>query len=193
MGWSLICWWSLTKEEGQISLTYIYKVMPSNQHLFRVWAYVRCCAYVGLHGAIHLGVLVELILAYCKNLTQPQCTQFVGSNSGCANGRGSLLPRLPTLTHTINLDSPNPRRCGTASWQLKWSLFFFVFLVNLGMPSSLETHGAAGKRHCLWVPLFWWAIGPFQPSKLAKMMPFWPCLDPMIHEQQYTIHKTISL
>jgi len=181
--------------------------MPSNQHLFRVWAYVRCWAYVGLHGAIHLGVLVELILAYCKNLTQPQCTQFVGSNSGCANGRGSLLPRLPTLTHTINLDSPNPRRCGTASWQLKWSLFFFfVFLVNLGMPSSLDCE--SGRWVCVTTRLFVKRMeppgsgtvsefrcfdGPFQPSKLAKMMPFWPCLDPMIHEQQYTIHKTISL
>lgn len=41
------------------------------------------------------------------------------------------VPRLPTSTHTINLDSPNPRRCGTASWQLKWSLFFFFFFFAL--------------------------------------------------------------
>lgn len=189
MGWSLICWWSLTKEEGQISLTYIYKVMPSNQHLFRVWAYVRCWAYVGLHGAIHLGVLVELILAYCKNLTQPQCTQFVGSNSGCANGRGSLLPRLPTLTHTINLDSPNPRRCGTASWQLKWNLFFFfVFLVNLGMPSSIvkvermEPPGSGTVSEFRW---FWWAIPAIQTCKDDALLAL-----PWSYDSRTTIHNT---
>ena len=166
------------------------------------WANLQpcwCWAYVGLHWAIHLGV--ELILACCKNLTQPQCTQFVGSNSGCANGRGSLLPRLPTLTHTINLDSPNPRRCGTASWQLKWSFFFFFFfLVNLGMPSSLdwkwkmglcynaticETHGAAGKRHCLWVPLFWWAIPAIQTCKDDALLAL-----PWSYDSRTTVHNT---
>ena len=138
-----------------------------------------------------LGVLVELILAYCKNLTRPQCTQFVGSNSGCPGGRGSLLPRLPTLTHTINLDSLTAQTLGDAaqpvgsSGEVFFSSYFSCFCrsslsssssswFNRGM-SSLDCE--CGRWVCVTTRLFLKRIqaGKRHFIQLAKMMPFWPC------------------